>query len=243
MAVATGCGYPSFQFGPGGSGAATTTTSSSETSAGSSSSGATTTTNTASDTHTTTTTTTTSGPPVCPDHVVISEIRTRGIGGGTDEFVELYNPTGQQVVLDPGWTVVSRSQTDTSDHQRWQGNGGILQAHGFFLLVGSGYAQSPLGDEALASGISDAGRVQLIQSPDNVVDSVCFAYDTGSSGLVSMLGCTPATNPHDDTISSDSDRSIKRAPRDCTETGNDSVDFVAASPATPSDSQSPPVTY
>ena len=242
VAVTTGCGYPSFQFGPGGSGGATTTTSSSETS--SSSGGATTTSSTLSATHTTTTA---SGPPVCPDHVVISQIRTRGVNGGTDEFVELYNPTGQQVVLDPEWTIFSRSQTDLVDYQRWQGNGGILPAHGFFLVVGSGYAQSPAPDDVLASGISDAGRVQLIQSPDiftnNLIDSVCFAFDGTSSALVSILGCTPATNPHGDTTSSDFDRSIERAPRDCTETGNDSVDFVAASPSTPKDSQSPPVTY
>jgi hypothetical protein len=32
--------------------------------------------------------------PACPvDHLLISEIRSRGIHGGNDEFIEIYNPT------------------------------------------------------------------------------------------------------------------------------------------------------
>jgi hypothetical protein len=55
---------------------------------------------------------------------------------------------------------------------------------------------------------------------------------------------TPATNPHDNTTNTDTDASIVRLPGgaagNCTDTGNNAVDFIAESPSTPEDSASPP---
>ena len=186
---------------------------------------------------------------MCPDHAVISEIRTRGANGGTDEFVELYNPTDADIVLGPDWSIASRAQTDFLDTTRWTGNGGILPAHGHYLIAGSGYTQSPLRDDGLSSGISDAGRVRLVQSPvpltNNVIDAVCFAFDSTSRTLLGVLTCpgTPSTNPHDDTVNSNFDRSLQRFPRDCTDTGDNSKDVLAKMPSTPQSSLSPPVVY
>lgn len=228
VAFAAGCGYPSFDFetGTGGMGGSPSTTGTGGTGGK-----------------------TTATVPVCPDHVVVSEIRTRGLGGGADEFVELYNPTGKDIVLGPDWTIQARSPTDFVDSQRWQGAGGILPAHGYFLIAGSSYAESPAPDDALSEGITDAGRVSLVQSPDlftnNVIDAVCYAYDATTLGLVEIVTCpgTPAQNPHDDTTASNADRSIKRTPRDCTDIGDNSVDFGPKAPATPKSSKSPTVTY
>ena len=175
---------------------------------------------------------------------MLSEIQTRGVGGGTDEFIELYNPTGQDVILGVDWTIVSRAQAETADVQRWQGHGGTLPAHGFFLVGGSGYTESPARDDGLSSGISDAGRVQLVQS-GNVVDAVCFAYDSATFAAVGLLMCpgSPAQNDHDDASDSDIDRSMRRVPDDCTDTGDSSVDFAPRMPSLPKSSASPPVVY
>jgi hypothetical protein len=225
-AVAAGCEYPSFQFGLPGS----VTTGSMTTGSGTAGSG-------------TTSSTTTSA--VCPDHVVVSQLQTRGDGGGTDEFVELYNPTNADVPLGPDWTIVSRSQSDTSDLQRWQGHGGTLPAHGYYLIGGTGYGETPPRDDGLSSGISDAGRLKLVYAPEGDVDVVCFAYDTNTTSLVEQLGCpgSPARNPHDDTSNSNVGRGIQRMPRDCTDTGDNSVDFVAKMPCEPKNSASPPIVY
>jgi hypothetical protein len=186
---------------------------------------------------------------VCPGNVVISEVRTRGVNGGSDEFIALYNPTDAAVVLGPDWGIFGRSETDLSDAQKWQGSGGILPAHGHYLLAGPKYAESPAPDEMFTGGITDAGRILLVQAPDifttNVIDAVCYAYDATTTALVELLTCpgNPAQNPHDDNSDSDADRSIARTPRDCTDSGDNSVDFMARAPATPKSSASPPVVY
>jgi hypothetical protein len=180
---------------------------------------------------------------------VISEVRTRGVHGGSDEFVTLYNPTSKDIVLGPDWSLLGRSETDLTDATRWQGSGGILSAHGYYLIAGSQYVEMPTRDDNLGTGITDAGRLSLVQSPDpftnNVIDALCYAYDSTTLALVELLTCsgTPADNPHDDTTSSDADRSVARTPRDCTETGDDSQDFGPRAPATPKSSASPKTVY
>lgn len=74
-------------------------------------------------------------------HVVISEISAGNTGNSRDEFIELYNPTGNPVDL-TGWTVQYRAATGTS----YSGSFAIpstgthvIPAHGYFLLAGSAY--------------------------------------------------------------------------------------------------------
>jgi hypothetical protein len=185
---------------------------------------------------------------VCPDHLVISEIRTRGVNGGNDEFVELYNPTNKGVALSSSWTLESVSDSGTFK-TAWTGTGGIIPAHGHYLVTGADYNQSPAGDEPLSIGLTDAGRLQLVYSPDvfttDVIDAVCFGFDSATMSELMLLTCegTPATNPHDDTTASNADRSITRGPRDCTDTDQNDMDFGPQMPATPQNSASPPVVY
>jgi hypothetical protein len=171
------------------------------------------------------------------------------VHGGSDEFVTLYNPSSKDLVLGPDWSLQARSPTDLFDSPHWQGSGGILAAHGYYLIAGSDYAEMPTPDEHLSTGITDAGRISLVQSPDPinvaVIDTLCYAYDGTTLALVELLTCsgTPADNPHDDTTNSDADRSLARTPRDCTETGDDSMDFGPRLPATPKSSASPKTVY
>ncbi|MCL5261885.1 MAG: lamin tail domain-containing protein [Patescibacteria group bacterium] len=76
-------------------------------------------------------------------HVVISEIMVGKSGAAEDEFVELYNPTDQPVVLD-GWelrkkVVSSGNETNLLDSDAFIGT---IPAKGFFLITHANYAGS-----------------------------------------------------------------------------------------------------
>jgi hypothetical protein len=186
--------------------------------------------------------------PCALGHLVISEVRTRGTGGASDEFVELYNGTNAAVTLDATWVLEGRSTDSGTYTKRWAGKGDAIPAWGHFLITGSSYAQSPAKDDGLASGIKDASSVKLTHN-GQIVDAVCFGFDAKTLGAFAGYDCegTPANNlPHDDGAGglSDSDASLERLPGgvdgNCTDTGDSAADFGSRAPATPMSTQSPP---
>lgn len=239
--IAAGCGYPDFQFGAGGSGAGTTTTSQATGGGGSGGTGS--------------GAGGTGGHPTsggCPiDHLIISELRTRGELGATDEFVELFNPTDEAVFLDATWTLDARAASLSSYtySTRWTGNNRSIPAHGHFLVVGGGYDQLPTSDGKLGSSLTDAASL-VLNHAGSPVDALCYYYDPG--GLVALttglppFTCagTPVINPHDDTTGTDVDASVERLPGgaagNCTDSGDNASDFVTQTPSTPRDGLSPP---
>ena len=180
---------------------------------------------------------------------LISEVRTRGIGGAADEFVELYNPSGTSIVLDATWTLEARSTSATSYTLRWTGSGAVLPAHGHYLIAGTGYSQVPSTDASLSSGIPD-GVSLVLEHSAAAVDALCLYFDpTGLSaftGAGSTYTCegTPTSNPHDNTSSTDVDASVERKPGGLNgngqDTGDNATDFSTAMPANPQDLASPP---
>jgi hypothetical protein len=191
------------------------------------------------------------GAVPCPtEHLVLSEIRSRGPGGAGDEFVELYNPTMMPVTLDASWKVEARSATAQSYGTRWTGTGIDVPPHGHLLLGGAGYAQEPLADDVMiAFGIADAGSVRLTRD-GQVIDAVCYYHDKDTlAALGSGYDCegTPVSNlPHDDSSAgqSNSDVSFERKPGGaagaCQDTGDNVADFAAAKPANPQSTTSKP---
>jgi hypothetical protein len=182
------------------------------------------------------------------DHVVISEIRTRGIGGANDEFVELYNPTSKPVTLDSSWTLQGRkADFVVSPSIRWTGAGGTIPAKGHFLIAGSGYTQSPAPDEQLSVALTDAMSLTLYFGATQV-DSVCLYSDNLTLSFEQSLTfpCegSPVLNPHDDTNATNKDESVERKPGgalgNCTDTDANDADFAVTKPATPQSSQSAP---
>jgi hypothetical protein len=178
--------------------------------------------------------------------VVISEIRSRGAAGASDEFIELYNPSAVPVVLDETWRIEARSNVATSYSTRWTGTGRIIAAHGHFLLAASGYAQLPAADEAIATGVTDASSVRLVHA-GTAVDAVCYAYDAASavpfaSATYTCEG-TPVTNLHDNTTSTNADASIERRPGGAAGNGQDTddntADFAMQMPSAPQSTTSP----
>jgi hypothetical protein len=192
---------------------------------------------------------------VCPaglacDHVVLSEIRSRGPGGASDEFVELYNPTSQPVTLDNTWKLEVRSATAASYSTRFTGAGQVIPAHGHFLLNGSAYAGAVTPDAKLSSGITDAASVRLSHG-GAVVDAVCYQYNattlaalTDPAKAYSCRG-TPVSNlPHNDgsSVASNSDASLERKPGGAAgnagDTGDSATDWQSLKPSAPQNTQS-----
>jgi hypothetical protein len=254
LATAIGCSYPDFVFngagGAGGQGATAGSTgdhgaSSADGSSSSSSS------HTSSTSHAGSTSHSSSGGPACTlDHLVISEIRTRGPGGAADEFVELYNPTPSDVTLDPSWSVQNRGSGALTYGIRWSGSGETIPAHGHFLIAGSGYFQDPPPDAMLAAALSsDSASMVLAQDLTTTIDAVCFFFDSGSlfvinNGFYTCEGM-PVDNPHDDATGTNTDKSLERRPGgglgNCADTDDNASDFAIRSPATPENTLSPPV--
>jgi hypothetical protein len=266
------CSYPSFQFTARTSAAthpATTTTAAGGASTtgagghGGASSTTTDSTSTTSSTSSSTTHSTTSAggaggaggaPPSCAlDHLVVSELRTRGPAGATDEFVELYNPTDQDVVLDDTWVVDARSWSAGDYGQRWAGAGEVLPAHHHYLIGGAGFVDE-VADAYLGSfGIADGGSLRLTHGAE-IVDVLCYYFDgpslTALDDVASPYDCegTPISNlPHDNSNAgqSNSDASLERKPGgaegSCQDTDSSLADFETISPAHPENLESPPV--
>lgn len=181
-----------------------------------------------------------------PPSLVISEVRSRGVGGGSDEFIELYNPSTDPVTLDSSWTLDGRSDTATSYSVRWMGSGKVIPAHGHFLLTGSAYIQQPVADDSLLTGITDATALRLSRG-GVVMDALCYGFDATTLmvfGNDTTYVCEgrPAMNLHDNTAATNVDGSIERKPGGTAGNGQDTndnaTDFAALTPSNPQNSAS-----
>jgi hypothetical protein len=130
-----------------------------------------------------------------PYHVVISEFRTTGPNGGNDEFIELFNPTGD--TLDIGDWKVNGSNSTGGTSTRATIPAGISLAPGQHYLLtnssssGGPYSGSVAGDLVYATGIADNGGIAIINKSNVIVDQVGM-----SSGSAYKEGTTltPMTN-------------------------------------------------
>jgi hypothetical protein len=180
---------------------------------------------------------------------VLGEVRTRGAGGASDEFVALFNATAAPVTLDDAWQLSVRGASDATYRAHWTGAGRTLAPWGHFLIAGTGYAEAPSPDARLSSGITDAASLRLVHA-GVTVDALCFGYDhatmTAFDATFTCEGAIASNLPHDDTASatSDTDVSLARKPGGpgggCADTGNSAADFVNAKPATPESTASAP---
>ena len=111
------------------------------------------------------------------DHVVISEFTTRGPGGSTDEFVELYNPTNESVDIS-GWAIWTYNAS-TLFCREWceriqfpgaaDSNTTVIPAKRYLLVADScwGYT-GPIPDKWFVCAVGfkdDNGTIRLIKDP------------------------------------------------------------------------------
>lgn len=174
--------------------------------------------------------------------LLVSELRSRGPGGGSDDFVELYNPLDVDVTLGADIEIAARSDGAAAYSPRWTAAGQIVPAHGHVLVAGPAYSAATIPDDALSSGIADKVSV-VVRRAGTVLDAVCLycgatdpfdaTYDCEGAAFV-LVGCT----------SNNSDRSLERKPGGAlgsgTDTGDSATDFQITTPADPQNLSSPP---
>jgi hypothetical protein len=174
--------------------------------------------------------TATPGPTL--NHIVISEFRTRGPNGASDEFLELYNPTGAAVNIG-GWLVKRSNNKGATSTRATIPTGKILQPGQHYLLAMSNYSGSVAADQTCSTGLTDDGGIALYNG-STVVDQVGM-----STGSAYKEGAVLAP------LTSDQNRSYERkiggASSSCVDANNNSADFVVISPSAPQNMASPVV--
>ena len=170
------------------------------------------------------------------DHVVISEFTTRGPNGAYDEFVELYNPTDQDIDIG-GWKFQYALTTWYTRHTIPAGH--TIQAHGFYLMANvraNGYVGPPDPDSSTSwSGLADTDRsVRIVDASNNVVDLV--GYGSGAN----YYEGSPGPNPP----SPGTGGSVERKPGhqnplagNGTDTDNNENDFITRDSREPQNSE------
>ncbi|MDP2708998.1 MAG: lamin tail domain-containing protein, partial [bacterium] len=144
------------------------------------------------------------------DHLVISEFATRGSAGAYDEFVELYNPTGEDVDL-----ISWKLQTKSAEGINWTNRtgllglpAGIIRAKGYYLITASDYSLSVVPDYRHSArwGLADdGGHIRIVNNLEEEIDKVgygeaidpegsAFAIDLSSGQSLERKANTTSTS-------------------------------------------------
>ena len=167
-------------------------------------------------------------------NVVISQFRTRGPNGTSDEFIELYNPTSAAVNIG-GWLIKVSNSSGAVD-TRVTINANVQLATGQHYLIANnatgGYGGSVAADQTYSTDITDDGGIALFMSNGTtIVDQVGM-----SSGSAYKEGTilTPFTT--------NTDQAYERKPGassgNCTDSTSNAGDFYVQAPSEPRDATS-----
>jgi len=169
--------------------------------------------------------------------VVISEFRTNGPNGGSDEFIELYNLSDSPVSIG-GWLVRGSNSSGGTTTRATITAGIVLGAHCHYLLTnratgGGPYSGSVVGDQTYSTGITDTGGIGLLDGT-TVVDQVGM-----STGSVYKEGAVLAA------LTGNLNQSYERKPGGASGSGQDTddnaSDFQVRAPSDPQNLSSGPV--
>lgn len=183
------------------------------------------------------------------DHLVISEVQiTGGSGATTNDFIELYNPTGEAINLN-GYRLVKRTKTGTSDTsiKSWTSDA-FIPAKGFYLWANSSYTSiSVTPDATTAATIADDNGVALRQGATDtgiIIDSVGWGENQSSFVEGAVFSTNPGANQSLERKSYSggclsSQNSGEFSGNGC-DTNSNSNDFELRSTSSPQNSQSFP---
>ena len=169
-------------------------------------------------------------------NLLISEIQiTGGTGKTTNDFVEIYNPTGASVDLN-GIRLVKRTKTGTSDTtlKSWTTETPVA-AHGYYLWANSGFTEIGAAPNATTGETFAADNgVALRAGPENTGE-IIDAVGWGAAANIFVEGAAFAINPG-------ANESIERRPGGAdgngADTDNNADDFVLRASADPQNSAS-----
>ncbi len=120
-------------------------------------------------------------------HILISEIQITGGSGKTDnDFIELWNPSGNDVDLS-GWQLKKKTKSGTESSIRQFPDGLKIPAHGFFLWANSkdGFADSIQADVNSTSYLSSDYSIRLYDKDDALIDSVAWGENSAEGSAIS----------------------------------------------------------
>lgn len=113
---------------------------------------------------------------VQPGELIISEFRTNGPGGPTDDYVELYNTTNSDITVfaingSSGFLVYTNANRSCLIP-----NGTVIKAHGNFLCAGAGYSLSAVAtpDASFNGDVLDNAGVALFPMSLQLVTSAAL---------------------------------------------------------------------
>jgi uncharacterized protein (TIGR03437 family) len=165
--------------------------------------------------------------------ILISEFRTRGPNGASDEFVEIYNNSDLNVDIS-GWKIRGSSSSGVLSNRLTISPGTIIPARRHFLAANStGYGGPIAADQTFTTGLANDGGLAVTLPNDLVIDQV---------GLSS--GSSFREGTHLSPLPSDTNQSYERKPGDIAgsvqDSGDNLSDFVLLTPSDPQNSRSTP---
>jgi hypothetical protein len=171
--------------------------------------------------------------PTPPGEIVISEFRTRGENGYTDEFVELFNRTGYTVNVS-GWQVRMSSGCGAITSLVFTIPGGTYLPPGRHFLAASNNASLPIidGDVVYSPVLPDNGGLALVNSGGIVIDQVGMCSTTAFHEGMTL---TPLVGDVNQTY----ERLFGGSSGSCQDSGNNVSDFTVNGSGGPQNLSSP----
>ncbi len=162
------------------------------------------------------------------DHLVISQIQTTG-EPATDEFVELYNPTLDEIDL-TGWRLTRKTASGGTTENLVGSISGTILAHGFFLISHQDYNGTPGPDLLYSTSADFADNNTIILSQKIGTNSYLIIDEVGLGSAIEREGTAAPNPPHNGSI---------RRKSNGQDTDDNATDFEILTTSAPRNKQSP----
>ncbi|MCD6427671.1 MAG: Ig-like domain-containing protein, partial [Caldisericaceae bacterium] len=166
--------------------------------------------------------------------VLISEFQVGGTSGGSDEFIEFYNASDNDVDVS-GWKVMYLSASGTTEYTRYTfPQNTIIPAHKHYLITNSnGYSGSVPGDGTYSQGLAKSGGgIGLRDNNGTLIDSV--GYGSATNAFVEGNAAPKPSYGESD------ERKPGGSAGNGTDTDNNADDFFVQNAPNPQNLDSPP---